>query len=379
MLASALWLSLFVADCSTAAQDCPAGQLCTAPGTPEHCPARGQCQPFPAPAEIDLSLPVAKGESVYCVNDDLRHPRLRINNACAPGERFGFSLASPAFEAPHVVVASADGVAYFWGGCASASLTDGAGASFCNAGDGNYVRVQHGPDLYTQYLHLSAILVDWGQVVKRGQPLGIEGNTGGPGAKHIHWSVHRGNALHGGPSIPMSRIRFAGGAASSAELKCGDWTHAPAPDPATAYLSDNEPVAPPEPARFRFAPFNPDNQSPQALFWRAARSPNGGNAELTQLRALPDVGVNRYWLGAALQELKKNAEAERVLRQQLGRPGLDATYQQWIALRLAELAAARGSNAEARALLEKCRAATVDPHFKERWDLVWTQIGADSK
>ncbi len=378
MLASALWLSLLVADCSTAAQDCPAGQMCTAPGTPAHCPARGQCEPFPAPAEIELSLPVAKGERVYCVNDDLRHPRLRINNACAPEERFGFSLASPAFEAPHVVVASADGVVYLWGGCASESLTDPAGAGSCNGGNGNYLRVQHAPDLYTQYLHLSAILVDWGQVVKRGQPIGIEGNTGGPGPKHIHWSVHRGNALQSGPSVPMSRIRFLGGAASSADLKCGDWTHAPAPDPTTAYVSDNEPVPPPEPGRFRFAPsINP--LSPQALFQRAARSPTGGNAELAQLRALPDVGVNRYWLGAALEELKKNAEAERVLRQQRGRSFVDPTYQQWIALRLAELVTARGGIAEARALLEKCRAATVDPYFKERWDLVWTQIGGDSK
>ena len=379
MLASGLWVMLLVADCSTAAQDCPAGQMCTAAGTPDKCPARGQCEPFPASAEIDLSLPVAKGERLYCVNDDFRHPRLRINNACAPAERFGFSLASPAFEAPHVVVASADGVAYFWGGCGSASLTDPAGAWFCNAGDGNYVRVQHGPDLYTQYLHLSAILVDAGQVVRRGQPIGIEGNTGGPGAKHIHWSVHRGNALRGGPAIPMSKIRFLGGWGSSADLKCGDWMHAPAPDPATAYVSDNEPVPPTDPARFRFAPFNPDRQSPQAIFQRVFRTTTGGSAELAQLRVLPDVGVNRYWLGAALQELKKNAEAERVLRQQRGRSFRDPSYQQWISLRLAELSAARGSNAEARALLEKCRAATVDPYFKERWDLVWTQIGADPK
>ncbi|HSY41829.1 MAG TPA: M23 family metallopeptidase [Polyangia bacterium] len=379
MLASGLWLMLLMADCSTAAQDCPSGQMCTAAGTPNKCPARGQCEPFPTPAEIDLSLPVQKGERVYCVNDDFRRPRLRVNNACAPAERFGLSLASPVSEAPHIVVASADGVVSLWGGCASGSLTDPAGAPSCNGGYGNYVRLQHGPDLYTQYLHLSAILVNAGQVVRRGQPLGIEGNTGGPGAKHIHWSLHRGNALQGGPAIPMSRIRFQGGWGSYADLKCGDWLHSSAPDPATAYVSDNEPVVPPELARFRFAPSNPDAKSPQAIFQRVFRSQTGGNAELAELRALPDAGVNRYWLGAALQELKKNAEAERVLRQQQGRSFYDPTYQQWIALRLAELSAARGSTAEARTLLEKCRAATIDPYFNERWELVWKQIGADSK
>jgi hypothetical protein len=129
VVAAGFWMVLFAADCSTAAQDCPAGQMCSAAGTPDSCPEHGQCEPLPAPTEIDLSLPVAKGERVFCVNDDFRHPRLRRSNACNPEERFGFSLASSAFEAPHVVVASADGVAYFWQGCGSWSLTSRAGAS----------------------------------------------------------------------------------------------------------------------------------------------------------------------------------------------------------------------------------------------------------
>lgn len=51
--------------------------------------------------------------------------------------------------------------------------------------------------------HLSAILVDAGKRVKRGDPIGIEGNSGLAGAKHIHWSVHRGAANGGGSSIPF--------------------------------------------------------------------------------------------------------------------------------------------------------------------------------
>ena len=379
MIAAGLWMMLFAADCSTAAQDCPAGQMCSATGTPDSCPEHGQCEPLPAPTEIDLSLPVAKGERVFCLNDDFRHPRLRRSNACNPEERFGFSLTSSAFEAPHVVVASADGVAYFWQGCGSWSLTSPTGAPLCNGGNGNYVRIQHTPDLYTQYLHLAAILVDNGQSVRRGQPIGIEGNTGGPGAKHIHWSAHRGKAREGGPSIPMSRIRFVGSSASSATLKCGDWTHSPKPDPATEYISDTEPAPLPETARFTFAPFDPADGSAPGLFARATRSPNGGDPELALLRELPDVGTNRYWLGAALEDLKKNREAEQVLRKQLGRSDIPSETQPWLNLRLAELAAARGANSQARAFLEKCRAEALQAGFQGRWDAVWTRVRPKAK
>jgi hypothetical protein len=378
VLAAGLWLALLAADCSTAAQDCPAGQMCAAPGNSSGCLGRGQCEPLPAAAEIELSLPVAKGERLFCTNNALPDPGGDELCASAPLERFSLAFSSPAFEAPHVVVASADGVAYFWAGCASESLTFTApGTALCNSGWGNHVRIQHTPDLYTEYRHLSAVLVDWGQSVKRGQPIGIEGNTGGSAmSKHIHWSAHRGPALAGGPSIPMSRIRFRGGGTSSGALKCGGLGRTP-PDPATAYVSDTEPVAPPGPARFTFKPFNPNDDSAAGLFARAVRSPNGGDAELGQLRALPDVGVNRYWLGAALEELKKNAESERVLRLQGKRPDLPSIYQQWTDLRLAELASARGGDAEARALLEKCRpTAEQQPDFKGRWDRAWKRAHA---
>ena len=99
-----MWLMLLAAVCSTTGQDCPAGRVCTASGTVDDCPGRGRCELLPTAAEIELSLPVAKGERVFCANTDLHRPK----SACAPRERFGFALASTAFEAPHVVVASAD-------------------------------------------------------------------------------------------------------------------------------------------------------------------------------------------------------------------------------------------------------------------------------
>jgi hypothetical protein len=171
----------------------------------------------------------------------------------------------------------------------------------------------------------------------------------------------------------MSRIRFAGGTASSATWKCGDWGRSTLPDPKTAYVSDTEPAAAPEPVRFSFAPFNEGTASANDLYARAFQD---GDASLAKLRALPDVGVNRYWLGAALQELKKNAEAEQVLRVQDRRRDLPAEYQPWVKLRLAELASERGANGDARALLEKCRAKDAGEYqyFKQRWDATWTRV-----
>ena len=174
MIGSALWLMLLAADCSTTAQACPPGRVCTASGTVDDCPGRGRCEPLPTAAEIELSLPVAKGERVFCASANLYRPK----SACAPRERFGLALASTAFEAPHVVVASADGVAYFWGGCFTDNLTPvGPETPICNGGYGNYVRIQHTADLFTEYQHLSAVLVQSGETVKRGQPIWVSKGT----------------------------------------------------------------------------------------------------------------------------------------------------------------------------------------------------------
>ena len=170
----------------------------------------------------------------------------------------------------------------------------------------------------------------------------------------------------------MSRIRVQGTVVSSSALRCGDWERSSAPDPATAYVSDNEPTPPPDPQRFGLTSVVEDPV--HQLFMRALSSALGGDAELTQMRALPDVAYNRYWLGAALHELKRNAEAEQVLRSQRGRSTLPPIYQQWIDLRLAELALARGEGDTARALLEECRDKNDRPDFQQRWEAAWKQV-----
>jgi murein DD-endopeptidase MepM/ murein hydrolase activator NlpD len=54
---------------------------------------------------------------------------------------------------------------------------------------GNAVFIDHGYGLYTTYLHLSAIDVAVGQVVERGERLGLAGATGRVTGPHLHWGV----------------------------------------------------------------------------------------------------------------------------------------------------------------------------------------------
>jgi murein DD-endopeptidase MepM/ murein hydrolase activator NlpD len=49
----------------------------------------------------------------------------------------------------------------------------------------------HDGGFYTFYVHLESVLVKNGTVVKKGQPIGIEGWTGAAGHRHLHWSVQK--------------------------------------------------------------------------------------------------------------------------------------------------------------------------------------------
>ena len=54
---------------------------------------------------------------------------------------------------------------------------------------GNAVYIDHGYGLYTTYLHLSKIDVKVGDIVARGQQLGLAGATGRVTGPHLHWGV----------------------------------------------------------------------------------------------------------------------------------------------------------------------------------------------
>ena len=66
-------------------------------------------------------------------------------------------------------------------------------------GFGNHIKLQHGAGYTTLYAHLSKIKVKHGQKVKRGDIIGLTGNTGRSTAPHLHYEIHH----NGKPQNPL--------------------------------------------------------------------------------------------------------------------------------------------------------------------------------
>jgi murein DD-endopeptidase MepM/ murein hydrolase activator NlpD len=60
-------------------------------------------------------------------------------------------------------------------------------------GYGNTILIDHGYGYKTFYAHLSKILVKKGQKVKRGEKIGLVGNTGKSTAPHLHYEIIKNN------------------------------------------------------------------------------------------------------------------------------------------------------------------------------------------
>ena len=73
-----------------------------------------------------------------------------------------------------------------------------------NGGFGKMITIQHGYGLVTKYAHLEKILVKKGQTVKRGDKIGLAGNTGRSTGPHLHYEVH----LNG---VPVNPVRYVSG------------------------------------------------------------------------------------------------------------------------------------------------------------------------
>ena len=54
---------------------------------------------------------------------------------------------------------------------------------------GNSIFLDHGQGIYTMFFHLSKILVQPGQAVKKGDVIGLVGATGRATGAHLHWGV----------------------------------------------------------------------------------------------------------------------------------------------------------------------------------------------
>ena len=74
-------------------------------------------------------------------------------------------------------------------------------AEYNSGGYGNKIIINHGYSYETVYAHLSKIKVKVGQRVKRGEIIGLMGNTGKSTAPHLHYEVHKAG-------VPMNPIYF---------------------------------------------------------------------------------------------------------------------------------------------------------------------------
>lgn len=70
---------------------------------------------------------------------------------------------------------------------------------------GNAVFVDHGLGIYSAYLHLSRIDVEPGQMVERGEVVGLAGATGRVTGPHLHW----GFRVQGARVDPFSMLEVA--------------------------------------------------------------------------------------------------------------------------------------------------------------------------
>jgi murein DD-endopeptidase MepM/ murein hydrolase activator NlpD len=102
------------------------------------------------------------------------------------------------------VFAAADGVVALAG-----AMTDSGGML---VGYGNYVIIQHDAGLKTLYGHLLAIGVKAGDVVSRGQLIGLVGSTGNSTGPHTHFEVRIDNS----PVDPMQMLPDAAAAPPAA-------------------------------------------------------------------------------------------------------------------------------------------------------------------
>ncbi len=69
-------------------------------------------------------------------------------------------------------------------------------------GYGNTIEIDHGFGIVTRYAHASRLLVQRGDMVKRGQRVALVGNTGLATGPHLHYEVH----VNGKPVDPLRYV-----------------------------------------------------------------------------------------------------------------------------------------------------------------------------
>jgi murein DD-endopeptidase MepM/ murein hydrolase activator NlpD len=89
-----------------------------------------------------------------------------------------------------------------------------AGDMGCGGGYGNRVDIQHtinGASVVSRYSHLESVTVKVGQQVKKGDKIGVMGNTGHSFGLHLHFEIRKNTSEFGGVNLydPMKSPSYA--------------------------------------------------------------------------------------------------------------------------------------------------------------------------
>jgi murein DD-endopeptidase MepM/ murein hydrolase activator NlpD len=68
-------------------------------------------------------------------------------------------------------------------------------AGWSDSGYGQYVLIDHGNGFRSRYAHMSQILVQAGQVVEKGERIGLVGSTGNSTGPHLHFEIYKDGVL----------------------------------------------------------------------------------------------------------------------------------------------------------------------------------------
>jgi len=96
----------------------------------------------------------------------------RIDNGVPKAPHLGVDIAAPAGTPIHAPAGARVAIAQPW---------------FL---EGNFTMLDHGHGVFTEYLHQSAFRVKEGDVVSRGQVIGLVGQTGRATGPHTHWGMN---------------------------------------------------------------------------------------------------------------------------------------------------------------------------------------------
>jgi murein DD-endopeptidase MepM/ murein hydrolase activator NlpD len=78
-------------------------------------------------------------------------------------------------------------------------------------GYGNYVVIAHGAGIATLYAHLLSTKANYGDVVRRGQVIGLEGSTGLSTGPHVHFELRVSDqVVNPLPYLPIPGTNWSG-------------------------------------------------------------------------------------------------------------------------------------------------------------------------